>query len=278
MFIYADVLIIVNIYVDFLLIQSAKAITHSPMKTSRGIIAAIIGSLFSLIIFLPSMPMWLLMTIKLLSSGIIVLTAFGYERRDAFFKRLFIFYLAAFIYGGLGTALSYISGGKLIISKNGIIYADFSLPALVITSISAYICIAVYKYFSDCSEEGTVYTVIVSDMGNVVSFKAISDTGNVLKDSFTGIPVIVCPVKALEQLYGDIPSVSCISSSAVALKSKWRIIPYSTASGSGLIPIIRPSEICVKNDETGRFSKADAYLGASCAEMEFAVFHPKILL
>ena len=77
MFIYADVLIIVNIYVDFLLIQSAKTITHSPMKTSRGIIAAMLGSLFSLVIFLPRLPVWLMMLTKLISSAVIVFTAFG---------------------------------------------------------------------------------------------------------------------------------------------------------------------------------------------------------
>ena len=186
MFIYADVLIIVNIYVDFLLIQSAKTITHSPMKTSRGIIAAMLGSLFSLVIFLPRLPVWLMMLTKLISSAVIVFTAFGYENRRIYLKRLFIFYLTAFIYGGLGTGLAYISGGKLLVSRNGILYADFSLPALVITSIAAYACIAVYKHFADTSEEGAVYTVIVSDCYKTVSFKAISDTGNLLKDSFTG--------------------------------------------------------------------------------------------
>ena len=161
MFIYADVLIIVNIYVDFLLIQSAKTITHSPMKTSRGIIAAMLGSLFSLVIFLPRLPVWLMMLTKLISSAVIVFTAFGYENRRIYLKRLFIFYLTTFIYGGLGTGLAYISGGKLLVSRNGILYADFSLPALVITSIAAYACIAVYKHFADTSEEGAVYTCLL---------------------------------------------------------------------------------------------------------------------
>lgn len=281
MFIYADVLIIVNIYVDFLLIQSAKTITHSPMKTSRGIIAAMLGSLFSLVIFLPRLPVWLMMLTKLISSAVIVFTAFGYENRRIYLKRLFIFYLTAFIYGGLGTGLAYISGGKLLVSRNGILYADFSLPALVITSIAAYACIAVYKHFADTSEEGAVYTVIVSDCNKTVSFKAISDTGNLLKDGFTGKPVIVCPACELAKLYGDIPQCDGTDISAsgnIAVMTRWRLIPWSTASGTGLIPVILPKEICIKNDQTGCFSKADAYLGASPSNNAYAVFHPKILI
>ena len=34
----------------------------------------------------------------------------------------------------------------------------------------------------------------------------------------------------------------------------------------------------IKNDETGCFSKADAYLGASPSNNAYAVFHPKILI
>lgn len=208
-------------------------------------------------------------------------TAFGYENRRIYLKRLFIFYLTTFIYGGLGTGLAYISGGKLLVSRNGILYADFSLPALVITSIAAYACIAVYKHFADTSEEGAVYTVIVSDCDKTVSFKAISDTGNLLKDSFTGKPVIVCPACELAKLYGDIPQCdgTYISASGnIAVMTRWRLIPWSTASGTGLIPVILPKEICIKNDETGCFSKADAYLGASPSNNAYAVFHPKILI
>lgn len=282
MYIYADILIITNIYVDFLLIKSAQAITHSPLKASRGCIAAVIGSLFSLVIFLPRMSAAAMTLIKTAAAALTVLAAFGYESRRAYLKRLFVFWLASFIFGGVGTAVSYFVGGRLFLSRNGVIYADFSMAALVITSIAAYLSIAVYKRIADCSEEGSVYTVIVSDNGKTVSFRAIADTGNILKDGFTGKPVIVCGRQTLERLYDTIPDEKTITdnvgSVGIAVKMRWRLIPYTTASGGGLIPIIHPREICIKNDETGDISAADAYLGAAPRENDFAVFHPKILL
>lgn len=290
MYIYADILIITNIYVDFLLIKSAQTITHSPLKASRGCIAAVIGSLFSLVIFMPKMSAAVMILIKTASAALTVLAAFGYESRRAYLKRLFVFWLASFIYGGVGTAVSYFAGGRLFVSRNGVIYADFSMAALVITSIAAYLSIAVYKRLADCSEEGAVYTVIVSDNDMTVSFKAIADTGNVLKDSFTGKPVIVCGKKTLERLYGSVPDEKALTEASgrgeladglagrLAVKKRWRLIPYRTASGGGLIPIICPREICIKNDETGDISTADAYLGAAPLENDLALFHPKILL
>lgn len=280
MYIYVDILIITNIYMDFLLIQAAKAITHSPMKTVRGLAAAGIGSLFSLVIFFPRLNAAALFFIKLISSALIVWTAFGFDNIRAYIKRLFVFYLSAFIFGGLGTCLSAAAGGKLIASRNGVIYADFSLPALVVTSISAYACIAVYKHFADCSEEGAVYTVIVSDKDKTVSFRAMADTGNILKDSFTGKPVIVCPRRFLEELYGSVPDEGSfvLRKGGTAVFSRWRLIPYTTVSSSGLTAIICPREICIKNEYTGRIFRADAYLAAAGEDTELAVFHPKILL
>lgn len=279
MYIYADVLIITNIYVDFLLIKSTQAITHSPMKTSRCIIASMLGSLFSMVIFLPGLSALSLFIIKFVSAVIIVYASFGYESKRSYIKRLFIFFLASFIYAGIGTAISYASGGRLLLSRNGVIYADFSIITLVITTIAAYICISLYKRLADYSEEGADYTVIVSDNGKTISFKALSDTGNLLKDSFSGKSVIVCDRETLARLYENIPGEDeLLNNNPTAAMTGWRLIPYSTASGSGLILIICPKDIYIKNDENGDIFHCDAYLGAAGQHMETAVFHPKILL
>ncbi|MGN1105606.1 MAG: sigma-E processing peptidase SpoIIGA [Huintestinicola sp.] len=277
MYIYADILIITNIYVDFLLIKSAAAITHSPLKTGRGILAAVVGSLFSLAIFLPRSLSLLLVPIKIISSAVIVLMAFGFENMGHFFRRMVVFYLCAFIFGGLGTGLAYITGGRFITARNGVIYADFSMPALVITSIAAYVCIGVYRRLSDYGGEGS-YTVIVSDCGRTASFKAVADTGNILRDSFTGKYVIVCPRAVLLSLYDSVPDCVSVTEGKASLGKRWRIIPYSTVSSSGIMAVICPSDVCLKNDETGQIYRADVYLGAAENDNAEAVFNPKILI
>ncbi len=278
LYIYVDILIITNIYADFLLIKATQLITHSPLKTSRACIGAMVGSLFSLSIFLPGMsPMGVTM-LKLLSAALVVYAAFGFENKRVFVKRLFIFFLSGFIFGGLAMGFSCITGGRAIVTRNGAVYADFSLLSLAVTSAAAYLCISVYKRFTDCSDSGEIYTVIISDNGRTISFKAMSDTGNILKDSFTGKPVIVCSENDLDGLYGEIPRFEYISASSVAVCTKWRFIPIETVSGKGLIPVIKPSQLCVKNDETGKISYADVYIGISSHEGAYAVFNPKILL
>lgn len=277
MYIYADILIITNIYVDFLLIKSAAAITHSPLKAGRGILAAVVGSLFSLAIFLPKSLSFFLVPIKIISSALIVFIAFGFENMGNFFRKMVFFYLCAFIFGGLGTGLAYLTGGRFITARNGVIYADFSMPALVITSIAAYVCIGLYKRLSDYGTVGS-YTVIVSDCGRTASFKAVADTGNILRDSFTGKYVIVCPKDVLLTLYDTVPDCKSVMGGKGSLGKRWRIIPYSTISSTGIMAIICPRDVCLKNDETGQIFRADVFLGAAENDCAEAVFNPKILI
>lgn len=256
--------------------------THSPLRTGKACLGAVFGGLSALTIFIPKMSAAAMIAVKTLTAAAVIYLAFGYESRRLYFKRLFIFWLMSFIFAGVGTAASGMFGGKMFMSRNGVIYADFSAAALVITSIAAYACIAVYKSLSDCSEEGAAYTVTVSDNGKVVSFRAIADTGNTLKDGFTGKPVIVCGRAVMSELYGNIPDsghfAADYSPTGKTPAIKWRLIPYHTASGSGLIPIVCPRDICIKNDETGEIFSADACLGAASFENDPALLHPKILL
>ncbi|MDE5917296.1 MAG: sigma-E processing peptidase SpoIIGA, partial [Oscillospiraceae bacterium] len=51
--IYLDVLIVLNIYVNYFLIKGTGKLTHTPVKTLRCAISSFVGSFFSLTIFLP---------------------------------------------------------------------------------------------------------------------------------------------------------------------------------------------------------------------------------
>ncbi len=276
MYIYADILIITNIYIDYLLIYAVKALTHTPMKSIRGIAAACIGSLFSLMIFLPSLPDGMLTLSKLFSAALIILIAFGYGNIHSYIKRYFIFCLVSFIFSGLATAAAYMSGGKTITGHNGVIYADFSATALVLTSIAAYATIAVYRRIATGGDSAASYTVIISDKGKTIGFHALADSGNILHDSFTGRSVIICPAEYVSELYGNIPDEKAFIDGNAA--AGWRMIPFSTISSNGMIAIIRPKELCIKNNDTGKVFRADVYIAAAPSETQAAVFNPKILI
>ena len=77
--VYADVLIILNIYVNFFLLRTTARVTHSPLRTFRCIAASVYGSLFSLTILLPSLGTPINIAIKAAAAVTVVLAGFGFH-------------------------------------------------------------------------------------------------------------------------------------------------------------------------------------------------------
>ncbi|MBQ5418336.1 MAG: sigma-E processing peptidase SpoIIGA [Oscillospiraceae bacterium] len=278
MYIYIDVLIITSVYIDFLLIKAAAGILHRSIRTQRCLISALAGSLFSLSVLLPPMDIVQSLLMKLFSAAVIVYAAFGYGSTEQFLRAYAAYFGVSLAFAGICFFLSQ-TAGEIFLYRNSGVYINISPAVLLISTAVSYAAVRLAARFSQRSGADGTYTVTLRFRypGGYVDerLKAAADTGNTLSDIITGRPVIVCSRDMLTQLalHCDIPTAE-----DTVLPRGWRLIPYHTASGAGLLPIVRPESIYIKNDETGRISCADAYIGVSASDMEYAVFDPKLLL
>lgn len=278
MYIYVDVLIITSLYANFFLLKTTARLVHSPLKNSRCIAAALAGSVFSLVILLPSLNNVLLLIIRLFSAALMIITAFGSKPPREIFGIGVIFFFVCFIFAGIEYGISVLAGGKNMIWHNSVLYVNISLLTLVISTIVSYAAISLFRYYLDCGN-GTdkKYTVTITKDGKTVSVAAAADTCNNLADVFTGKPVIICGRSSLAGIF-DIEETEAV------LKEKgdrhidgWRLIPFSTISSEGMLPVFRPDVVTVRDMENGKRKSADVYIGLADREMEYAVFNPKIL-
>lgn len=53
--IYADILIITNIYMNFFMLKAVAMLTHTPLKNGRCIFSSVLGGLTALTILIPEM-------------------------------------------------------------------------------------------------------------------------------------------------------------------------------------------------------------------------------
>ena len=74
--IYIDVLIVLNIYVNYFLLKATAKLTHNTPETAGIVISSVMGSLFSLVILIPFSNFLLIFIIKAASAFLIVMTAF----------------------------------------------------------------------------------------------------------------------------------------------------------------------------------------------------------
>ena len=91
MCIYLDVLIVLNIYVNYFLIKATAKFTHKPVSSLRCVLSALLGSLFSLTILIKNMPIAISMLLKLIAALTIVACSFGIKICPDFLSRHFTF-------------------------------------------------------------------------------------------------------------------------------------------------------------------------------------------
>ena len=100
MTVYIDVLIILNVYVNYFLLRTSAKLTHSPLKTWRCIAASFYGSLFSLLMLAPRLPVPVTLAVKSAAAVTIVIAAFGARSPARIAKNTAAFLAANFVLAG----------------------------------------------------------------------------------------------------------------------------------------------------------------------------------
>lgn len=280
MYIYADILIITNIYSNFFLLKATAKLTHNAVRNSKCVLAALAGSLFSLVILLPELNTFSLLLVRIVSAAIMVIVAFSGRKTDELYKIGLIFFFISFLFAGTEYAFSLLDNGGRMVFHNSVLYINISLLTLVISTITAYAALLLFRRFIDRSNEfDGDYSVIIINGDKQISLKAVCDTCNNLSDSFTGKPVIICGKKSIEPLFEEKELVGAMAlKSSEGIHQKWRVIPFSTIDSSGLIPSFRPTGIYIKNNESGKIKYTEAYIGIVERELDHAIFNPKIII
>jgi stage II sporulation protein GA (sporulation sigma-E factor processing peptidase) len=281
MYIYADILLITNIYANYFLLKATAGITHTALSVKRCIAGALIGSLFSLVILLPELGTFALLAIRILSALIMVMIAFyGHGR---LYNLWLVFFFVSFLFAGTEYAVSLLDNGRNMLWHNSVLYVNISILTLVISTAVSYAALCLFRYMLDRnSKYSGDYTVIIINGQKQVSLKAISDSGNNLTDSFSGKPVIVCGKSRIDSLFEAntldeiLKSASDPDFKHISNVKGWRIIPFSTIDSSGLMPSFLPTGIYIKNNESGKIKYIEAYIGVAERELEYAIFNPAV--
>lgn len=279
--IYADVLLILNIYVTYFLLLAAAKLTHSAFKMSRCITASVTGSLFSLTILLPQLDTLAMLLIKLVSASVIVIVCFGLKEPAHTLRLIAYFFVVNFIFAGIMLGIYFTFKPAFMSVNNMYLYIDFDLAVLVVCTAIAYILICAVRSVMDKSTHAYGnYTVRITLGEKNIKLPAIPDTGNFLSDTISGKPIIICSYESISELVevpvltaeSDLSSYICCSN----IKGI-RFLPFSTVSENGVIPVFPADDITITDETGGNSKKVNALIGVN-HKTENAIFNPTLLL
>ena len=229
MIVYADVLVVLNLIVDYFLISLSAYILKRKVAVWRMILSAAIGAISSLYIFLPEMSSVLEMLLKTVVCSVMCFCAFGFLNFKSFIRSFVAVVTISFIYGGAMIAIWYVFKPKGMVINNSVVYFNVSPVFLILFSLIAYIAIVIIRKFTEKTAEYSKYCDIdlITDK-NTTTVKAIVDTGNSVSDVFSLSEIIVVDEMVVENMFSGYPFSS-------SLKHRYRVIPMNTVSGTTLL-------------------------------------------
>lgn len=255
MVIYADVLLAVNWWVDFLLLLAVRRFLGFGARPWRLIVGALLGGVFSFSLFLPPMAVWLSLMLKLAAAGLMILTAFGWRDRRRYLKALFLLFGLSAGLSGLCSALYYFAAPRDLVVFNGVVYYAVSPWLLLGLTVVCYGILWLFEVIARRRAPREMnFTVRVRHGERSVSLRCLYDSGNHLTEPFSGRAVIVAQRAALEGLLPLPESVEDLPP-----HGQWRVVPFDTLGGGGLLPAFIPDSV-VAVTSRGECSLGDCYV------------------
>lgn len=265
--IYIDVLIIVNFALCFCLIGFTAHITHYKISSPRHFISSLIGSLTCLSIVTSNI--FAIVFIKSFFSIIMIVFAFSIISPRRILRQLFVYLICNAVLVSILYIFWYLSKSKTIYIINYTVYFDLPLLTLIFSIVALYALISLFQMIIDSVKfKSDIYSLDIMIKGKRFSLKGLSDSGNLVKDFVNLKSVIVCKSKKMCEAF-DLDK---------ALEAGFRIIPYSTASGEGILYAVKPESVIIKS-ASGLNKTADVTIGiVETHDDDIAIFNPQILL
>lgn len=253
--VYVDVLIVLNLFISYFLLLSASFALKEYTKRLRLFAGALLGGLYSLVVFLPEMGTMLNFVSRIIAGAAMVLVAFGFKSYRRFLKLFAVFVLMTFTFAGLmiGMWIIFRPDGMLI--NNSAVYFQVSMPLLIAsTAVCYFVSKAVIKLLNKNKPQKTISNVKLEMSGQTLEGKAMLDTGNTLSESFSGYPVVICtydflrkviPEDAEDFFRGDVNALGEVTDEN--WKKKLRVVSFLTVGDTGLLPAFQPDRLIVDN-------------------------------
>ena len=248
MAVYVDVLICLNVFVNFLLIQIVSAVNKFSFSLPRRIFASLLGALGSLYIFAPSGAPLIELLIRIsIACAVIALLSLPCTH-TLFLKNLAIFFGVSFVYAGVMFAFWFALKPANLVVNNGVVYYNISPLFMICVTIIAYIILKIIGRFFLSSKAQKYYDITVFLDSLNVSMRALADTGHSLKDMFSNSAVIVIDPKQAQRLFPSIESVQ--NATSLELASRYRLIPYKSVGGTGMLNAYRCDKMEIRQGKS----------------------------
>ncbi len=258
MTIYLDVVLIENLCMNYIILFSTGYILKIKLNHIRLILSALLGGTYAILAYTQILQVYSNILMKIVLSIVMVYIAYNPRNVKLLAKQMIIFYLISFVFGGCAFALLYFIKPQDILMKDGVLIGTYPLKIALLGGIVGFtITVIAFKSVKYRLRKNDMFCEISIFFGEKsTTAKAMLDTGNMLKDPITRMPVIVVekdilykiiPYKILdnlEKIIGGDDLSEIYEQESIEYISKFRVIPFtSLGKQNGLLLGFKASKV-----------------------------------
>ncbi len=226
--VYIDSLFLLNFIINMIILKLTDVFSSSRTKTSKICISSSIGAVYAVCMFFPDISFLYILPFKMIVSVFIVYMTDTKIKPIPLIKKCAVFYLVSFTFAGILIATYYLSikgQNTYPVMQNGIIYFNISPYVLFVSSVLSVILIWLSSAVFSRNRNLGIKNLKIFLGNNICNVEALSDTGNLLKEPISNLPVIIVEKNCIKPLFpSGIPEYDHVESGGV----KIRLIPYSS--------------------------------------------------
>ena len=242
MTVYLDVVLIENLCMNYIILFATGYLLKTKMNHIRLVSSAFLGGVYSILAYMEVLEIYSNFIVKILLSIVMVYLAYNAKTIKIIFKQLVFFYLTSFVFGGCAFALLYFIKPQEILIRNGTYVGTYPLKVAILGGIVGFVIVVVAFYFTKkkITKKDMYCNIKIHFKEKNVSTIALLDTGNMLKDPITSMPVIVVEKEVLKNILpeiilnnlnriigGDVPK-EVYEDENLEYITKFRVIPFSS--------------------------------------------------
>lgn len=242
--VYIDLVFVTNLLMDYILLRFVGIMFRCRGSRKRYFLAAVTGALFScLILYIPAKGNLLA---SILLHGVCAMTmvriGFGLKKSGMLIKAMLLLYMAAFMCGGFWEVLTEED--------------SLTLKTFLLFTAGTYFVLTAWSYLADSVQvrRKNIYPITLAYQGKIQSDYGFYDTGNLLLDPVSGMPVSVVEPEFLETMLSEevVDKLKHLKEEPGELKStelaslKPHFLSYQTVGKEkGLMLAITLEDLCI---------------------------------
>lgn len=268
MTIYLDVVLVENLCMNYIILFATGYLLKRKINHIRLIISALLGGIYSILAYMEILKIYSNIILKIILSIVMVYIAYNAKNIKKLVKELLFFYLTSFVFGGCAFALLYFIKPQEILIRNGTYVGTYPIKIAILGGIVGFtITVIAFKLAKKKLTKKDMYCdITIYFTQKQIKVRSLLDTGNMLKDPITSMPVIVVEKEALENILpssilnnlnkiigGDVPK-EIYEDESLEYITKFRVIPFSSiGKTNGMLLGFKANKVVIDiedNEET----------------------------